>query len=315
MKCCQNVSADKFERNIHRINRNETYTATESVNMEKVSKRKLKTSPKHKDLVDTILTSFYPCRNERNMCDVYLSKGVENLVTGCEEWDIEWLDNGTKYDDIVSSNLDGSTHKIRRKGFEERKRNRKKPVVVDGIKLMLRCNTCCSKISVAKELRKEEAKKQNAENRKLNKEKKLLKKKLKRGANYLKDNSQTIRAFEREHVIDKTNSILNDKNLTDLFIALQYRELTPNDYEFLLSLDESVPAKTVSEAKLRSIKETTLVDTAKESGGVCCICLEPFGRLVKRLPGCGHCFHRNCIDTWLGTVSDLCPVDQKTVDL
>eukprot|EP00795_Rhopilema_esculentum_P010695 gene10695-19464_t len=283
--------------------------------MEKVSKRKLKTSSKHKRLVDTILTSLYPCRSEREMCDVYHSKGDENLETECEEWDIELLDNGTKYDDIVSPVLDGSTHKIRRKGFEERQRNRKKPVVVNGIKLMLRCNTRCSKISVAKELRKEEAKKQNAENRKHNKEKNLLKKKLKRGANYLKENNQIIKAFEHEHVINKTNSILNDKHLTDLFIALQYRELTPNDYEFLLSLDESVPAKTVSEAKLRGIKETTLADTAKELGDVCCICLEPFGRLVKRLPGCGHCFHGNCIDAWLGTVSDLCPVDQKTVEL
>jgi len=41
----------------------------------------------------------------------------------------------------------------------------------------------------------------------------------------------------------------------------------------------------------------------------CCVCLEEYaaGDVVKVLAGCGHWYHAECIDEWLGR-HNLCPV-------
>ena len=115
----------------------------------------------------------------------------------------------------------------------------------------------------------------------------------------------------KAYTIDDKSTCLGIK--TQDFLHLQYRELTPNDYELLLSLDEETPKELISEVDLKRIK-TKLVP-AWMRDDVCCICLQSLRETMKQLPTCGHCFHVSCIDTWLGTASNVCPIDQKIVIL
>jgi hypothetical protein len=45
---------------------------------------------------------------------------------------------------------------------------------------------------------------------------------------------------------------------------------------------------------------------------VCAICQMEWedGEIVRQLPGCGHVFHRECIDEWLLHSSTCCPIDK-----
>lgn len=92
-------------------------------------------------------------------------------------------------------------------------------------------------------------------------------------------------------------------------IDLQHRDLTPEDYELLLMLDESVAPKTVPKEALGSICVVT-VDVAAVVGELCSICMELYqaAQNVKTLP-CKHTFHADCIDHWLLTASQNCPLD------
>ncbi|ESQ54167.1 hypothetical protein EUTSA_v10026407mg [Eutrema salsugineum] len=46
-----------------------------------------------------------------------------------------------------------------------------------------------------------------------------------------------------------------------------------------------------------------------EYGSDCVVCIDGFrqGQWCRRLPGCGHVFHRKCVDLWLIKVS-TCPI-------
>ncbi|XP_025819246.1 putative RING-H2 finger protein ATL69 [Panicum hallii] len=48
-------------------------------------------------------------------------------------------------------------------------------------------------------------------------------------------------------------------------------------------------------------------------GALCAVCLEDVrrGEAVRRLPACGHLFHKDCVDTWLHahTTCPLCRCD------
>ncbi|XP_010033643.2 RING finger protein 215 [Eucalyptus grandis] len=50
------------------------------------------------------------------------------------------------------------------------------------------------------------------------------------------------------------------------------------------------------------------------AGGVCTVCLGEVSSdgKVRRLAECGHCFHAECIDTWLG-YRRTCPLCRTTV--
>lgn len=98
------------------------------------------------------------------------------------------------------------------------------------------------------------------------------------------------------------------QDMVGFLLSLQFREVTPEDYEFLLRLDESVPTKTVSGKRLASLREDTASD--EHTHDVCGVCMENYevGQTRKNLP-CGHVFHSNCIDKWLGQSSTSCPLD------
>ena len=117
------------------------------------------------------------------------------------------------------------------------------------------------------------------------------------------------------HTIHKDN-LPNDLDaaLANLLMNMQHRDLTPEDYDLLLQLDEArVKPKTMSENKLNTFK-TDIVDS-NDNLEVCPICMDLYekGQERKYLP-CNHAFHSKCIDSWLKNSSMNCPIDNLPID-
>lgn len=87
---------------------------------------------------------------------------------------------------------------------------------------------------------------------------------------------------------------------------LLFREITPEDYDMLLRLDEKVSRPTASAT---SIDELPAVRTKEVLGEECAVCLAAFEveDLVAALP-CRHRFHRACISKWLAECRRACPL-------
>ncbi|URE35295.1 zinc finger, C3HC4 type, domain containing protein [Musa troglodytarum] len=103
-------------------------------------------------------------------------------------------------------------------------------------------------------------------------------------------------AFENE----QETEILDDTLLVQ-------RDITEDDYEMLLGLDEDNHQHSgASESQINILPESVI----QSNGNVeaCVICLEPptVGDVIRHLP-CLHKFHKECIDTWLRRKT-LCPV-------
>lgn len=93
--------------------------------------------------------------------------------------------------------------------------------------------------------------------------------------------------------------------------ALSQREITPEDYDMLLRLDEALAKPTASRdfvARLPKVKVKTVL------GKPCMVCLENFqkGDKVLELP-CKHKYHGKCISRWLLKYRPTCPVCAKDV--
>ena len=87
--------------------------------------------------------------------------------------------------------------------------------------------------------------------------------------------------------------------------ALMTRELTPEDYELLLRLDESVKKKNVmSEKDAAALLESTLEGADVQCS--VCLCDVESGESTVLL-ACGHHFHPQCIRSWL-VKKDTCPM-------
>ncbi|XP_060078019.1 uncharacterized protein LOC132557540 [Ylistrum balloti] len=115
------------------------------------------------------------------------------------------------------------------------------------------------------------------------------------------------------YAIDNNNAAQDlDSALVNVLITLQHRDLTPEDYETLLRLDENVAPKTLQKDVLESFR----TDIVNESGvhETCSICMDQYtiGQSRKFLP-CNHVFHTNCIDMWLENSSLNCPIDNLPV--
>jgi len=104
----------------------------------------------------------------------------------------------------------------------------------------------------------------------------------------------------------------------DRLESLQYRDITPEDYDTLRRLDSTVKPKTLASSvvieqhapRWRVIDHS---DNSSDKGEAsepksCCICMECFveGDSVRTLP-CKHDFHASCIDRWLLQCSECCP--------
>jgi hypothetical protein len=103
-----------------------------------------------------------------------------------------------------------------------------------------------------------------------------------------------------------------EPDLLEFLLDLQDRDVTPEDYERLLQLDESVattalPAERVASLKTDTVSEVHVHDT-------CGVCMENYvvGETRKILP-CGHVFHEGCINTWLTYNSTKCPLDNEEI--
>uniref|UniRef100_A0A7S1WT14 RING-type domain-containing protein n=1 Tax=Alexandrium catenella TaxID=2925 RepID=A0A7S1WT14_ALECA len=94
---------------------------------------------------------------------------------------------------------------------------------------------------------------------------------------------------------------------------LQYRELTPEDFELLSQLDERVPRKGgVPQSLVDLLPQVRASDCGARDCAVCLCALRP-DAIVRRLP-CTHAFCPKCIDSWLTEYKGECPVCRLPVD-
>jgi len=91
------------------------------------------------------------------------------------------------------------------------------------------------------------------------------------------------------------------------------RDLTPEDYELLLRLDDLVEKKTVKIETLSSLSETT-IESESQCSELCtiCMCNYGMGEKIKNLP-CKHFFHVDCIVPYLSSYGQSCPVCKAPV--
>lgn len=88
---------------------------------------------------------------------------------------------------------------------------------------------------------------------------------------------------------------------------LMTRELTPEDYELLLLLDEGVKkAPTLSSGAAAALPRPSGTAWVDEECRVCLCALEE-GEDVRELP-CGHWYHGPCIERWLTASRCSCPI-------
>jgi len=84
------------------------------------------------------------------------------------------------------------------------------------------------------------------------------------------------------------------------------RDITPDDYEMLLQLDESITRPTASRA---GVERLTGASGEAFLGENCAICLLAFETSdeVKVLQ-CSHVFHQECVAKWLLERCKFCPL-------
>ena len=121
------------------------------------------------------------------------------------------------------------------------------------------------------------------------------------------------------HVYNNSDFILRSDNgdkfgeeeLMNFLIGLQDHDISPEDFDLLLQLDNFVQPKTLPKAAIDAL-ETDTVNAS--SGDVCTVCMEEYsvGDVRKYLP-CGHFFHSSCIRIWLSTTSFKCPIDGQEI--
>eukprot|EP00930_Biecheleria_cincta_P001350 TRINITY_DN102486_c0_g1_i1.p1 TRINITY_DN102486_c0_g1~~TRINITY_DN102486_c0_g1_i1.p1 ORF type:complete len:199 (+),score=21.81 TRINITY_DN102486_c0_g1_i1:93-689(+) len=93
---------------------------------------------------------------------------------------------------------------------------------------------------------------------------------------------------------------------------LQYRELSPDDYELLCLLDEAVPNRSTTPASL--VTQLPRMPASDSGTAECLICLSKFkpSDAATHLP-CGHAFHQDCASKWLTQCKGTCPVCMEPV--
>lgn len=93
---------------------------------------------------------------------------------------------------------------------------------------------------------------------------------------------------------------------------LLFRDLTPEDYETLLRLDETVAKPT---ANTSLVENLPTVPSHKVAGEACSVCLASFEEndTVASLP-CRHHFHKACIKKWLSECRTACPLCGQQVE-
>lgn len=100
--------------------------------------------------------------------------------------------------------------------------------------------------------------------------------------------------------------------------SLYSRDITPEDYEMLLRLDEVSDRKT-SQQLLLSAADCEHLPVPQSDlrwqGEICAVCCDEMiiSQDVCGLPCCEHIFHRQCISKWLSSRKAACPLDNLSV--
>mmetsp|Transcript_73497 Transcript_73497/g.129723 ORF Transcript_73497/g.129723 Transcript_73497/m.129723 type:complete len:206 (-) Transcript_73497:50-667(-) len=92
-------------------------------------------------------------------------------------------------------------------------------------------------------------------------------------------------------------------------MSMMHRELTPEDYEKLCKLDETVPKNTLQPGQVDSLQRLAACE-----GVECGVCLSEMsaGDEAVQLP-CSHGFHVACISKWLTQCKNTCPLCSKPI--
>ncbi|KAG2303081.1 hypothetical protein Bca52824_031732 [Brassica carinata] len=79
---------------------------------------------------------------------------------------------------------------------------------------------------------------------------------------------------------------------------------------------EDDPEDGLSSTFVQKLPQFKTSKPARRDGSECVVCLDGFrkGRWCRRLPGCGHVFHRKCVDNWFLRAA-TCPTCRARVRL
>lgn len=90
---------------------------------------------------------------------------------------------------------------------------------------------------------------------------------------------------------------------------LMFRDITPEDYDTLLRLDETLEPRPSSVVSKAFVEALPAVPPESLSGETCAVCLGNLDseEAIVSLP-CSHNFHRGCIARWLSKCRRTCPV-------
>lgn len=92
---------------------------------------------------------------------------------------------------------------------------------------------------------------------------------------------------------------------------LQAREITPDDYDLLMSLHAKSNSKVLTEQQLSDVGENFVAGQAADTCSVCLGAMAAGEKLCRLACRGRHVFHSHCIDEWLTTASRCCPIDQQ----
>lgn len=85
------------------------------------------------------------------------------------------------------------------------------------------------------------------------------------------------------------------------------RDITPEDYDMLLKLDEMLPRKIVRSEALRKLQPVS--SWRYDSCGICLMPFDSGGDVVSVPCTAAHEFHSTCIEKWLTQYKNTCPID------
>eukprot|EP00747_Dinoflagellata_sp_TGD_P169734 gnl/TRDRNA2_/TRDRNA2_199514_c0_seq1.p1 gnl/TRDRNA2_/TRDRNA2_199514_c0~~gnl/TRDRNA2_/TRDRNA2_199514_c0_seq1.p1 ORF type:complete len:226 (+),score=16.59 gnl/TRDRNA2_/TRDRNA2_199514_c0_seq1:90-767(+) len=94
-------------------------------------------------------------------------------------------------------------------------------------------------------------------------------------------------------------------------LDLMYRDITPEDYDMLLRLDEFLPKKTASTTYVQRLRPVPFGERRYDTCGVCLTPFEDCDDVLAVPCPAEHEFHRSCITKWLLEYKNSCPVDQS----
>jgi len=89
---------------------------------------------------------------------------------------------------------------------------------------------------------------------------------------------------------------------------LMTRDITPEDYDLLLCLDEGLnKARTLSSSSAAALPRPSTSMWVNEDCRIC-LCPMEMGEDVRILPACHHVYHALCAARWLATGKASCPI-------